>query len=461
MLKELFALSRFGLRQCTACNRLGCLAVAAITQNFTCLRRNLMGRLACILCHVLHLAFNVLKIINHFSLKKLAFANLYCKIYNFFAKMFTMDLELSIIQAFEEQIKLAENRIKAFREARKYEENLATIAALQNEKEQLEQSGNITVTTTDVEQANEVNTLKLELLNARRLLQQKKSDLGLITLNITQGVYPTEADFQSLAEFFPEANFKKLLDIERFHNKIQAILGKEFEEAKRKIEEEMKPLQENVDLLQQQINDIKPSMAFSQEFLSAYTALDRRIHKLEDENDAFNNRNRLQNEKKQASDWMNFQMEIILHDIEQKIQARLIEISDFVSEGIDNYPVIKITAADSYSFDTPRNTGTGTNYKGMFFYDLSILQLTNLPAIAHDSLLFPYISDRNICRLLQLYAQETTKQIFIAFDHDDNYGKETNKLLREHMVLMLDAEKEALFDKQWGRKDAPKNENSI
>ena len=223
----------------------------------------------------------------------------------------------------------------------------------------------------------------------------------------------------------------------------------------------MKPLQENVDLLQQQINDIKPSMAFSQEFLSAYTALDRRIHKLEDENDAFNNRNRLQNEKKQASDWMNFQMEIILHDIEQKIQARLIEISDFVSEGIDNYPVIKITAADSYSFDTPRNTGTGTNYKGMFFYDLSILQLTNLPAIAHDSLLFPYISDRNICRLLQLYAQETTKQIFIAFDHDDNYGKETNKLLREHMVLKLDAEKEALFDKQWGRKDAPKNENSI
>ena len=96
----------------------------------------------------------------------------------------------------------------------------------------------------------------------------------------------------------------------------------------------------------------------------------------------------------------------------------------------------------------------------MLFYDLSILKLTNLPAIAHDSLLFPYISDRNICRLLQLYSEETSKQIFISFDHEDNYGKETKDLLQKHKVLQLDAEADALFGKQWGRKDVT-HENTV
>ena len=100
------------------------------------------------------------------------------------------------------------------------------------------------------------------------------------------------------------------------------------------------------------------------------------------------------------------------------------------------------------------------NYKGMLYYDLSILKLTPLPAMAHDSLLFPFISDEHICKLLQLYAAEKEKQIFIAFDHEENYGRETNNLLRNHMVLKLDAGEQALYGRQWGRKDA-NNENTI
>ena len=377
------------------------------------------------------------------------------------------------IKVFEEQIRDADDRIAAFRQARKYEfipsavdgtkkyeENLSTIASLKYEKEKLESSNNSGITSSDVEHANAINNLKLMLRDVRVKLQQKQSDLHLINLNITQGVYPTEADLKSLADFFPEANLKKLMDIERFHNKIQKILEEEMLEAKLKAEQEIKPLQALVDELQKQLEEIKPSMAFSQEFLYAYTQLDRKIHKLEDENDAFTTRNRLQSERKLANERLKEHMRIILHEMEIMIQEKLTEISDYVSEGIDNFPVIRINEADSYTFETPRNTGTGTNYKGMLFYDLSILKLTNLPAIAHDSLLFPYISDKNICRLLQLYSEETNKQIFISFDHEDNYGAETKTLLQKHMVLKLDAEGDALFGKQWGRKDA-KHENTI
>lgn len=377
------------------------------------------------------------------------------------------------IKAFEEQVLDTEERISAFRQARKYnfipsavdgtkkyEENLSVISYLKHEKEQLEATNNTGVTPDDVEKANEISDLKLQLRDARVQLQQKKSDLHLINLNISQGVYPTEADLKSLATFFPEANFKKLMDIERFHNKIQEILAEELYEARAELESAIEPLNALVDQLQKQIEEIKPSMAFSQEFLYAYTQLDRKIHKLEDENEAFITRNQLQNEKKQATERLKEHMRIILHEIELAIQNQLMQISDYVSNGIDNYPIIRITDSDSYTFETPRNTGTGTNYKGMLFYDLSILRLTNLPAIAHDSLLFPYISDENICQLLKLYAEETDKQIFISFDHENNYGQETTELLQAHKVLKLGTGENALFGVQWGKKDAA-HENTV
>lgn len=119
------------------------------------------------------------------------------------------------IKAFEEQIRDADDRIAAFRQARKYEfipsavdgtkkyeENLSTIASLKYEKEKLESSNNSGITSSDVEHANAINNLKLMLRDARVRFQQKQSDLHLINLNITQGVYPTEADLKSLADFF-------------------------------------------------------------------------------------------------------------------------------------------------------------------------------------------------------------------------------------------------------------------
>lgn len=51
-------------------------------------------------------------------------------------------------------------------------------------------------------------------------------------------------------------------------------------------------------------------------------------------------------------------------------------------------PHIQFRKYDRYKFETPDDTGTGSNFKGMIVYDLVILQSTALPALAHDSLLF-------------------------------------------------------------------------
>jgi len=387
--------------------------------------------------------------------------------------LITLFKQYDNVVAFEEQLKLAENRIKAFRDARKfqfipaavdglkkYEDNIKAIAALKQEKIELERTHNQTVDTDEVNKANQINALTIQMQDARRLVSEKENELHLIDLNIRQGVYPTEADLMSLREFFPEVNLQKLIDIERFHNKIQAILQDELEAAKARLKEELIPLNHSVKKLQSMVEEIKPSMAFSKEFLDAYTRIDRTIHKLEDENEAFDTRNTLQNEKKRASDRLKAQLQTILRVIESTINEQMIEISDFVSYGNDNPPVLGIKEYNSYSFETPRDTGTGTNYKGMLIYDISILRSTVLPALAHDSLLFPNVSDESIGRILELYTKEKQKQIFISFDRDKKYDAATQLIIKENTVLKLDTDGQALFGWKWGRKDA-ENENPI
>ncbi|MDU6263682.1 MAG: DUF2326 domain-containing protein [Anaerocolumna aminovalerica] len=373
------------------------------------------------------------------------------------------------VLAFEEQLQLAEDKIVAFRNARKYqfipsavdglkkyEDNISIIASLKQEKADLESSNNQAVNAEEVEKANQVNTLIIQMQDARRLANQKENDIHLIDINMSQGVYPTEADLTSLREFFPEANLQKIIDIERFHNKIQTILQDELEAAKARLEEELIPLKQMVKALEMQVEEIRPSIVFSKEFLSAYTRLDRRIHKLEDENEAFDTRNTLQNEKKRASDRLKSQMETVLKVIESVINRHMSEISDYVSQGKDNPPILGIKEYNSYSFETPKDTGTGTNFKGMLIYDISILNSTALPALAHDSLLFANVSDEIIEQILALYAREKQKQIFIAFDREGKYDKMTQSIIRENTVLKLDTDEQALFGRKWSRKDVAK-----
>ncbi len=372
------------------------------------------------------------------------------------------------IEAFEQQLKTAEARIDAFRQARryqfipsavdgmkKYEENIQIISELKRKKLELELSGDQSFSEEEVKKAEQTNELRMAIQDARRKLRHKENDLHLISLNLTQGVYPTEADLKNLQEFFPDANLAKILDVERFHNKIQTILQDELKAEQEKIEEKIKPLKEEIERLQAEAENVRLSMAFSQEFLNTYAELDRRIHKLEDENEAFETRNRLQNEKKQASDRLKSQTGMVLNEINSKVNSSMAEISDVVSQGLDNPPVLNIKEYNSYSFETPKDTGTGTNFKGMLIYDLATLRNTVLPAMAHDSLLFVNISYETVERILQLYASETDKQIFIAFDRADSYDREAQDIVKKNTVLKLDNDEEALFGWKWSRKETP------
>lgn len=352
------------------------------------------------------------------------------------------------ISYFQDQLKSAKDKHSAFRTAQKYnfiasaitrqkeyDEAQSKLAELRQEKEDLAFSNNSSVDTEEVKKANQINELKRYLRDARKKLEQKKNDIHLVDLNLQLGVQPTEADLNNLLTFFPNANIEKLTKIEKFHHKIQSILKDELLETKKRMEQELIPLQSQVDIIQNYIEQLKPSMAFSDEFLTAYTKLDHEITTLENECDNFINLQNLTEIKKQAKKALEERTTLLLHQMEKSINDEMEKISDFISHGEDNAPILRLLKSNSYTFETPRDSGTGTNYKGMLIYDLSILKLTPLPALAHDSLLFPNISDENLRQLLQLYSTIRGKQIFIAFDRQDNLGPDISSLLNNHAVI--------------------------
>lgn len=369
------------------------------------------------------------------------------------------------IEPYKEQYEEATKTLSTFKAARKYhfisfavtsqkiyKKNLEEIENYKRLKSEMERQSNGYVSDEELQKANQIDELKRVLYDIRTEINEKKNELHRIELNLKLGIRPTEADLKSLADFFPNVNIEKLMNIEKFHNRIQAILRLELEDSRTKIEKEINCLDVKLHEVQGKMAFIQPSTAYSQEFLDKYSELVSKIKQLEAENTAFDNKKRLEANVKRAKVSLESQTEYVLHSVEKAINKKMEEISDFVSNSENNPPILRINSNRSYKFETPHDDGTATNYRGMLIYDFTMLKLTGLPAIAHDSILFPFASDKEIAKLIELYASEKEKQIFIAFDRYNNFGTATSKRIQDNTVLQLGPDDHALFGRQWGKK---------
>ena len=88
------------------------------------------------------------------------------------------------------------------------------------------------------------------------------------------------------------------------------------------MEQELIPLQSQVDKIQNYIEQLKPSMAFSDEFLTAYTKLDHEITTLENECDNFINLQNLTEIKKQARKALEERTTLLLHQMEKALMMK-------------------------------------------------------------------------------------------------------------------------------------------
>lgn len=115
-------------------------------------------------------------------------------------------------------------------------------------------------------------------------------------------------------------------------------------------------------------------------------------------------------------------------------------------------PYIHFNKHDSYKFETPDDTGTGSNYKGMIVYDLAMLHLTAIPAIAHDSLLFKILEKDVEDGIMKIY-NSSEKQVFISYDKQGDCRPETQKILKGNCILELSNENCELYGRSWNKEE--------
>lgn len=330
----------------------------------------------------------------------------------------------------------------------KFNENTVKIENLKAERASL-LTGDDRFDSEEVENKNKRD----ELLSIRDSLNEQLSNcrkrICLLDYSIGLGLKPTEADIEALMEFFPEVNLKRIYEVEGFHNKLASILESQFIAERDEIDSKIKSLESQLENVESDINKFGFSSKYSDEFLSQISSINDQIAKLEKENTAYLESLEIKESRSKADKDLEFSVSSTLELMANSLNDKMREYNDRLFVRKRTSPVITFSSSSSYLFKTPKDDGTGTNYRGLLLFDLSLLALTKLPSISQDSHLFKNVGDEPIERLFEIY-QTFRKQIFIAFDKKESYSPRMQEILEENVVLELYANGGELYGESHG-----------
>lgn len=66
--------------------------------------------------------------------------------------------------------------------------------------------------------------------------------------------------------------------------------------------------------------------------------------------------------------------------MESTINEQMVRFNDLIYETKRKAPVLDLDGGTKYEFYTPDDTGTGTSFKSLILFDLSVLMHSKLPA---------------------------------------------------------------------------------
>lgn len=281
-----------------------------------------------------------------------------------------------------------------------------------------------------------------------RMLEERdyfKAQLNRISKNLK--VKHSNQKFEKLIEFFPDVNLDRLKTIDNFHYKISNILQKE-------IKNEQKQLLMKISFINDQIRDVDQTMSLLlsnddhlSHLIERLINLTTRLKNIEVENNMYSEAQTIKNNIEGKE--LNISESKIksIQTVNKLLNDRINIINNQIHNDRRHSPKLSITESD-YSYQIPDNTGTGKAYTNLIILDLAVLELTTIPILIHDSILFTNIEDDVVENLILNYNGHLNKQIFIAIDSVDKYSKATKDVLERQKVITLGSNK-LLFLKDW------------
>lgn len=324
-----------------------------------------------------------------------------------------------------------------------YDKNTSEIITLQREIEDLSKS----VYSPAINISEIVSDEVLQLREKKKLLMDQR-DYYKNRLNRTNKTISksTNLKFESLMEFFPDVNVKRLEDIEEFHEGISLILSEELKRAKKELTKKISLLDEEIKEINQELEGALNPNQEENIFIDHLIELSSKLKNLQIENGYFEKLASVLSSIKEKETALKEIKEEIVNKIENDINSNLKDIYALVHKGQRTPPILKLTP-NNYEYEYFDNTGTGNAYGNLIIFDLAMFTLAELPFIIHDSFLFKNIETSAVENIISYY-NSFNRQTFIAIDIVNIYSKETQQILENNKVVQLTKDK-LLFTADW------------
>lgn len=326
---------------------------------------------------------------------------------------------------------------------------------LNEELLQIAEANKIQTETVDAQRAAQAAELERQITVLKRNRTKLLNEKSILEANLGSETKIQKEDFEELKSFFPELNIPHLEEIQNFHNQITKILKEETEEELLKLEDKISGNEKNLIESTQELTKLRVPLSIPKKVLEQYASVSIQKNELEGQITFYKNSKQISSRLKETKIELDGKKLSILEEIAAKINRKLEEFSGKVNDN-DSPPCLNLNSTSSYSFYAPNDSGTGTAYVSMILYDLAILELTKLPFVIHDSVLFKNLSDSRVIKVFEEY-ENSRKQIFVSFDKKNSYGSDAlKKTIEKHRVIELYAGGGELFGRSWAKK---KNSN--
>ncbi|MBO5324578.1 MAG: DUF2326 domain-containing protein [Oscillospiraceae bacterium] len=332
---------------------------------------------------------------------------------------------------------------------RQYKQNTKHLEDLQTQEAQLAADLGSGLLDMDSTLTDEVISIKKELSILRRQRSRIQSQLFSIEQSTSHENPSIHQDFSDLLEFFPQAEIRHLTEIEQFHAEITQILCNELDNECARLNALLAQVSADINELKLRLQNISTEN-YSRIVLEKHSALIKEINRLSQENARFDEETELVTAEKNASERARTMRNEQLIHLQNTINLRMAEINDYLYSGKKASPTLTFNDLQ-YTFQTRDDTGTGTSYKGLVVFDLSVLELTQLPIVVHDSVVLKQIADEAIETILMKY-QSVGKQVFISLDKAPSYTGPATEILKKTTVLSLSKDGNELFGRSWNEK---------
>jgi hypothetical protein len=292
-----------------------------------------------------------------------------------------------------------------------------------------------------------------------RAIQQSKNELIQQKSQISarreklqrdiSGVSPRlAANIALVAEFFPEANLERLQQVEQFHEKIGRLVSKELKSELELLVAKESEISGGITALDQQIKLALNAKGTPTDLFSKVFELKEITDKAWEENKFFEQKVSIDESEAASRARLDAIYDQIFLSIELSVNSKLEEFNKVIYGPERNPSQLRIKNANSYSFASPLDTGTGKSYAGLVGFDLAMLSLTRLPFVIHDSMIYKNIEIAATENIIQILSGFKQRQIFLAFDEAKKFNKETQQTLQKNKVLQLHRD-QLLYIKDW------------